>query len=161
MGCLKSIGNRLVCEKCGSEHIFTDKGHFIRADGSAPAFADILSWSSWQKDRLHEYIESLGPADLIREDSGSGLFIVHPLHGKVLAAEGKLGLYKDRLEISSGEDVIWSRDIKSVKSMAVILVNTILFTEGEDYYELRLPARASALEYLISYYYLNGKEYKR
>ena len=48
-----------------------------------------------------------------------------------------------------------------MKSMAVILVNTILFTAGDEYYELRLPPRASALQYLIAYYDLKGKEYKR
>ena len=45
--------------------------------------------------------------------------------------------------------------------MAVILINTILFTAGDDYYEVRLGKKASALHYLISYYYLNGKEYKQ
>ena len=46
--------------------------------------------------------------------------------------------------------------------MAVMLVNTILFTaEDNRYYEIQLPERASGLHYLISYFFLTGKEYER
>ena len=35
------------------------------------------------------------------------------------------------------------------------------FETPELYFEVKLPPRASALHYMISYYYINGKEYKR
>ena len=171
---LRSRGGSLVCEACGSEHIFTNQGFFARRDGSAPAFETIAEWSEWQKAHLAAHVQAMkahGDTSPVRVDEGARLFLVHPLEGKILKAEGTVSLFTDRLEItgagSSGEAAdtkdgsAFSFDLASMKSMAVILVNTILFTAGEDYYELRLPPRASALHYLIAYYDLKGKEYKR
>ena len=158
---LKSIGDRIVCENCGSEHILSDKGFFERADGTAPAFDDVYEWSEWQKTALKEYILSAPAGSLIRSDEGARLYSVHPLSGKELAAEGTLSLYKDRLEIRGADGPIVSFPVTSINNMAVILVNTILFSHGDGYYQLSLPDRASALHYLISYYYLNGKEYEK
>ena len=152
---LKSSGDSLVCESCGGTHIFTDKGYFTRPDGSEPAFRTITEWSDWQKEKLKEYIAS-GESGIIRTDEGAGIYLVHPKEGKVLKEEGRITLYRDRLEIGS-----LSFPIHDIKSMAVILINTILFTAGDDYYEIRLSRKTSALHYLISYYYLNGKEYKQ
>ena len=170
---LGSRGDRLSCEACGSEHVFTDQGFFARPDGSSPAFETIAEWSEWQKAHLKAHVQKMkasGDASPVRFDEGAKLFLVHPLEGKILKAEGQAALYTDRLTVSgavvspetpaSTGDAV-SIDLASMKSMAVILVNTILFTAGEDYYELRLPPRASALHYLIAYYDLKGKEYKR
>ena len=175
--CLRSHGDRLVCEQCGSTHIFTEYGFFTRPDGSAPAFETVFEWTEWQKTHLGAHLQkSLEEASIddvepgvIREDKGARLFLVHPLEGKILQCEGTLRLFTDRLEIEPGEvpadaPVAWdaySFELHKVSRMAVILVNTILFTAGEDYYEIRLPERANALHYLIAYYDLNGKEYKR
>ncbi|MBQ1647826.1 MAG: hypothetical protein II047_05100, partial [Bacteroidales bacterium] len=76
--------------------------------------------------------------------------------GKILKAEGRMVLYRDRLEI--GE---LSIPLESIRHMAVILINTILLTAGDEYYEIRLGSKASALHYLISYYYLSGKEFEK
>ena len=75
--------------------------------------------------------------------------------------EGRITLYKDRFEFSDGSGNTKVFPANSVKSLAVILVNTMLFTADDEYYEARLSERSSALQYLISYYYINGKEYKR
>ena len=158
---LKSNADRLICESCGRELKFTDKGYFVSEEGSKPEFEDILSWSEWQKDLLKKHIENLSEGDLIRSDEGAGLYLVHPQEGKVLLAEGRIALYKDRLVFTSGGKTVRSFPAESIKSLAVILVNTMLFTAEDGYYEVKLPKRASALHYMISYYYINGKEYKR
>ena len=172
---LRSHGDRLICDACQGEHLLTDQGFFERPDGSAPAFETIKEWSDWQKEHLKAHVQEMkaaGDPSPIRSDEGAKLFLVHPLEGKILKAEGTLSLYTDRLEVGGDEDRegapasplskdLLTVDLASMKSMAVILVNTILFTAGEDYYELRLPPRASALQYLIAYYDLKGKEYKR
>ena len=159
--CLKSRGEELVCESCGNELVFSDKGYFTGKDGSTPEYADILSWSEWQKQHLKKHIEKLGPEDLIRTDEGARLFLVHPKEGKVLQLEGRMALYKDRLVFTGADGAEKSFPAKSIKSLAVILVNTMLFTAEDGYYEVKLPLAASALHYMISYYYINGKEYKR
>ena len=160
--CLKSSGDRLVCEKCGSEHVFTNKGFFERPDGSAPAFSTVLDWSRWQKDKLREYLKDAGNKEpfLVREDEGAELYEVHPLEGKKFVAGGRLALYSDRMELQ-GQEVL-SFALTDIESMAIVLINTMLFTTGDNkYYELRLPERASALHHLISYYFLTGREYER
>ena len=159
--CLKSSGDKLVCESCGTELTFSDKGYFTRTDGKDAKYTDILSWSEWQKQHLKEHIEQLGPSDLIRADEDAKLFLVHPKEGKVLQMEGNIALYKDRLEFKDSDGAVKVFSAKSIKSLAVILVNTMLFTAEEGYFEVKLPPRASALHYMISYYYINGKEYKR
>ena len=172
--CLRSSGDRLCCEKCGSEHVFNAEGFFERPDASSPAFETIAEWSEWQKDALKARIKDMkarSASEPVCTDEEAKLFLVHPLEDKILAAEGAIALCLDRLEIGGTKDPSKSPeempeaakvfDLGSMKSMAVILVNTILFTAGEDYYELRLSPRASALHYLIAYYDLKGKEYKR
>ena len=172
---LRSRGDRLRCLSCGSEHVLNRKGFFERPDGQAPAFETILEWSEWQKAHLKSQVQKMkdtqDPAP-VRTDDGAKLYRIHPLEGKVLTAEGTVKLFTDRLEVGGGEapqgkpvselqkDLL-TIELSSMKSMAVILVNTILFTAGDEYYELRLPPRASALQYLIAYYDLKGKEYKR
>ena len=159
-GTLESTGDRLVCASCGSEHIFDREGYFSRPDGRPAAFRTTLDWGEWQNAALKEKIAAIGEHELIRKDGGAKLFLVHPLEGKICAAEGTVELYKDELRITDGDAVLKSFDIRSVSNMAVILVNTLLFSADDGYYELRLPNKASALHYLISYYYINGKEYK-
>ena len=153
--CLKSSGKELVCEKCGSVHTFTEEGYFTRPDGSEPAFRTIEEWYDWQKQTLKEQLKEPqeGP---IRTDEGASVYLVHPLEGKLLKAEGHITLYKDRLEV--GE---MSFPVCSIKHMAVILINTMLLTAEDGYYEIRLGSKSSALHYLISYYYLSGKEYEK
>ena len=154
---LKSREDRLTCEKCGSTHVFTEKGYFIRPDGSRPAFSTITEWSEWQKSALKNHIALLtgGKADdIIRTDENASIYLVHPKEGKVLKGEGRITLFRDRLQVAD-----LSFPVETIISMAVILINTILFTAGDDYYELRLGEKTSALHYLISYYYLSGKEY--
>ena len=88
---------------------------------------------------------------------------MHPLEGKQLVCEGRVSLYKDRLEFTDANDPEKNRSfaVKDIRSLAVILINTVLFTAGDDYYEIRLPGKSSALHYMISYFTLSGKEYKR
>ncbi len=159
--CLRSSGDKLVCESCGTELTFSDKGYFSSTDGEDTKYTDILSWSEWQKKHLKEYINKLGPDGLIRTDEGARLFLVHPKEGKVLLLEGNIALYKDRLVFNGADGAKKAFSAKNIKSLAVILVNTMLFTAEDGYYEVKLPQRASALHYMISYYYINGKEYKR
>ena len=92
----------------------------------------------------------------MRSDEGVSIYQVHPLEGKILRAEGKMTLFKDRLDVGD-----LSFPLKSIAHMAVILINTILLTAGDEYYEIRLGSKASALHYLISYYYLSGKEFEK
>ncbi len=169
--CLRSSGDRLSCEKCGSVHVFTPEGFFERPDGSAPGFETVMDWSEWQKGHLMAHVQEMtakGSESALCADEDARLFLVHPLEGKILQAEGRVSLYTDRLEIAGtqapageGSEAVKAFALGSLKHMAVILVNTVLFTAGEDYYELRLPPRASGLLYLIAYYDLKGKEYKR
>ena len=160
---LVSKGSKLVCSKCGSTHVFNEEGFFEREDGSEPAFESILKWSRWQKQHLSEHLAKLPDGLPVRTDEGASLFFVHPLEGKQPVLTGKITLYKDRLEFVSEEDPDNKRifPVSDIKELAVILINTMLFTAGEDYYEVRMPQKASALHYMISYFSLSGKEYKR
>ncbi|MBQ9825786.1 MAG: 1-acyl-sn-glycerol-3-phosphate acyltransferase [Firmicutes bacterium] len=160
--CLKSSGDRLVCEKCGSEHIFTEKGFFERPDGSAPAFPTVLEWYRWEKEKLRDFLKDADKKDpfLIRSDEGAEIYEVHPLEGKKLLDSGVLELFSDRLDVR-GKDTL-SFPLSDIISMAIVLTNTILFTAGDNrYFEIHLPERVSALHYLISYYFLTGREYER
>ena len=160
---LVSSGDRLVCSKCGSTHIFTEEGFFRREDGSSPAFDTILDWSRWQKEHLYEHIRDL-PEDVpVRTDEGASLYFVHPLEGKQHILSGSIALYKDRLEFTAADDPDIKRTfmVSDIRELAVILINTMLFTAGDEYYEVHLPQKASALHYMISYFDLSGKEYKR
>ncbi|MBR3301481.1 MAG: 1-acyl-sn-glycerol-3-phosphate acyltransferase [Firmicutes bacterium] len=159
---LKSSGDRLVCGKCGSEHIFTEKGFFERPDGSAPAFSTVLEWYRWEKEKLRDHLKDAASKEpfLVREDEGAQLYVVHPLEGKKLVCSGKLALYSNRMEVQ-GEKTL-SFPLTDIGSMAIVLTNKILFTtEDNTYYEMQLSERASALHHLISYYFLTGREYER
>ncbi len=161
--CLESSGDKLVCKNCSSTHVFGENGLFTRPDGNDPAFETVLDWSNWQKQHLEEYIKNLEDGGLVRSDDDAELYFVHPLEGKQLAVKGRISLYKDRLEFTDTEDPRKTKSfpINDIRSLAVILINTILFTAGDDYYEVRLPRKSSALHYMISYFTLSGKEYKR
>ena len=160
---LVSKGSKLVCSNCGSTHVFNEEGFFEREDGSEPAFESILKWSRWQKQHLFEHLSQLPDGMPVRTDEGVSLYFVHPLEGKQPVLSGRMTLYKGRLEFVNAEDPDNKRifPVSDIKELAVILINTMLFTAGEDYYEVRMPQKASALHYMISYFSLSGKEYKR
>ena len=172
--CLESQGELFRCKACGGEHVFTDQGFFARPDGSSPAFGTVAEWSVWQKERLQSEIRRRKAAhdpSPVCSHEGARLFLVHPLEGKVLRAEGTAKLFTDRFSVTDeaggpagstadGNRAEYAFPLETLSRMAVILTNTILFTAGDDYYELRFPPRVSALQYLIAYYDLKGKEYK-
>ncbi len=158
---MTSKGDRFICEACGSVHVFNERGFFERPDGGEPAFATVLDWSRWQQEKLKEHIAGFAgdTATPIFTSPLKSLSLVHPLEGTDVLSTGPLRLYTDRLEAGEGEDAV-VLPLDKISKLAITLVNTMLLTCGGDYYEIKLADGNSALQFLISYYILTGREYK-
>lgn len=153
---LQSKDDRFFCTHCGMELKFNDYGYFEGVGAKTPAFDTVLAWDKWQQKYLRAYFPTVEDKDTpLFSDDGLRLAIVKPGVGTETVAEGRLTMYKDRMEI--GGRVIMLSDIEKI---SITLVDTMLFTAAGQYYEIKGSKPYSALKYLISSRLLVGKEYK-
>ena len=160
IACLRSEGDKLVCSRCGQVHTMDAKG-YLHKNGKGEGFATILGWSRWEQNYLKEYIDSKAEGELLFKIGGRNLNEVHALEGVTNLAYGCVEMYRDRLVLApeNGEKPI-EFSLADISSMAVSLVNTLLFTANGIYYEIKGQTPGSGLLVLQAYFYLTGRKYK-
>lgn len=180
MNTMTSKGDRLYCTKegCGYE-VFVDKYGFFKkpekpvmnSQGEeVPYFESVLEWSRWQKQYMKEFYEKLcaeqessadeekapGKAlpEVILRDEHIRLYKVAEDRSVTFVEEGTLTLDKECMTL--GDHTFRIADISKI---SIRLLNTMMFTMPDGFYEFRSDEPYSALKYLMSVYMLNGKEY--
>lgn len=156
MADMKSSGNRFYCAKCGSSQTFNYYGYF--ENGSS--FKTIYDWDRFQRGYLKEYIASLPEdyAEPIFTDNEIILSQVNDDHTTVPVLTGEMKLYKNRISLSDGSTTV-EIPISDIHHMAVAMEAKLMFSTPDTYYQAISEKPYSALKYLMSWYYLRGKDY--
>ena len=168
---LRSKGNRFYCTDCGMDLEFNEYGYFRSNTEKASPFKTIIDWSKWETGYLKEYLKQFDsldgkcggrPDELIFSDEGISLYEVKADKSSELLVKGEIALYPDRLVFRKpGQpcDTEYVYGIKEIRYMSIFVADRIMFTAGDKYYETRSDKPFSALKYLISWRFLDGKEY--
>ncbi len=123
---LRGLGDRVKCG-CGFETRYTDQGFF---DPPEP-FETIRDWDIWQFDRLKQGEFVHGTEELFHDD-GLVLNGIGARHKQRALTRGRLTQYEDCLRIGDR-----SFPLRQISSMAMVKASVLLFTAGEEYYEIR------------------------
>jgi 1-acyl-sn-glycerol-3-phosphate acyltransferase len=163
---LSTIGDTLYCD-CGLSLRYTPFGFFETTTGEAPPFSTILEWDQWQTSVLKEQIvdvDSQGEERPITSDLHQALSLIHKREAAISQGEGKLSLYRNRLEfqpmvnaVNSGEPMIFL--LNSISAIAVHGQMDIVFSMIDGrYFELGSSTPRSATKYMELIRILSIKE---
>jgi len=156
-GALTSRGDLLSCV-CGFQARFNELNYFEipnSREGEAP-FKTITDWADWQRKEieiLSGKLEDMGADVPVFTDLGQKLYEVQRAAGGVLAADGKLCLYKDRLSLIPCEGGISGKPFDfpfdTIIEMSCFAMMRIIFSTNKNkVYEIHSKHPRSALKYI-------------
>ena len=129
---LTSQGNFLRCS-CGRQWEFTPFGRFRPA---AP-FETVGQWDAWQRQQLEQQLPDLQAEDLT-------LSRMEQEHGAEILATGTVQLRGEELTCCGR-----TFPLEQITSMALITTKRLLFTVGNDYYELKAKQPTCLRKFLL------------
>lgn len=133
---LRGVGDRITCS-CGFSLSYTTQGFF---DPPRP-FETIRDWDRWQFERLRA-------GDFVRDealffDEDLTLRAIDAGHRQRALASGRLTQYEDSLSIGGRSFLL-----ADISNMAMVKASVLLFSMGQDYYELRASQPCCLRKYL-------------
>ena len=164
MGTMKSRRNRFFCSSCGASQIFNKYGYFEK-DAASPSaeevpFRTVYEWDKFQRSCLKNYLTTLpeGYDEPIFTDANITLSSIGSDHTSKPLIKGEVKLYTNRISITDRDNTI-EIPISGIRYMSVAVECKLLFSTEDNYYQLTSDKPYSALKYMMSWYYLRGKEY--
>ncbi|MGE4483784.1 MAG: lysophospholipid acyltransferase family protein [Oscillospiraceae bacterium] len=139
---LSSRENEFSCT-CGFSVRYGEYGFFNKG---AP-FETVYDWDRWQGEKLREVSDAYGEGAVFT-DGGQMLYSISSDHSEELAAEGKLTMYNDRIEIGD-----FKVRLDDIAQMAIVLKQNIVFTALGKNYEIRSGHYRSGRKYLSLFNY--------
>ena len=137
LGTVRGVGNDIPCG-CGWKATYTEEGFL---DPPQP-FGTLAEWDAWQKKTLADRDFPAGEA--VFSDEGTTLRRIGSGHGEEVLSTGTLTQYPD--ELVCGERRFPLRDIDN---MAMVKANILLFSVGDEYYEIRADRELCLRKYLL------------
>lgn len=126
-GKMRSEGNYLICDECGTKLRYTPEGFFA---GENLIYDTVLDWSIWQKSVIEEKCRAADEGEPIFSDDGMQLHSVNTGTSQELLACGELTLFCDRLVLPDGTEI----PTHKLSGMAIIGPQNLYFsTEGRNY----------------------------
>ncbi len=140
VGTLKSEGDRLFCG-CGFQVRYTETGAF---EPSSP-FLNLAEWEDWQKEQLRRRGFKRPSEDgfLFADPNVSLARIDENNRALPVSAKAEIRQYEDRL--TCGGRVF---PLHAIPDMAMTQADRLLFTFGNDYYEIHCSGRTNLRKYL-------------
>lgn len=143
VGTMHSKGNKLRCG-CGMTAVYDQYGYL-----SGTKFNTITKWDTWQKDKLHEYVEA-AQGELFADDNIE-LYQVDENHTRTLLGTGRLSMSRDELTICER-----SFSLRDIEGMAIYGRANMVFSHGGEHYELHPKDKTCATKYLSAFSQLRG-----
>lgn len=141
-GRMRSEGNYFCCDECGTKLRYTEEGFFV---GENCVFDAVIDWNLWQNARIREKCAA-AENSAIFVDEEMELYIIHPAERRELAAQGRLALYRDRLELPDGSAV----GTQELSGMAVMGPQELYFSSKSKNYLVRTDRICCTLKYLTA-----------
>lgn len=140
MHSIASKGDRVFCSRCGMQARYTQEGFF---EGDLP-FETVSEWNTMQDEKIRQLCSSAGE-DAIFSDSALKLYRVETASGRMLAGEGTMTLYRDRLVLPGGKELALS----SISGMALVGADRLYIgTSDASSYEIIPDGVCSTHKYL-------------
>lgn len=139
-GTLHSRKNKLFCD-CGLHAEFSEYGCL---EGDTP-YRTATEWDAWQTEKLKE-VAAEQSGDAVFADENVRLVRVLSGHGEQLAAQGRLTMYRDRIECG-GVTLL----LCDISAMAVYGKNNVTFTHKDGHFELLAKPPFCGRKYLELY----------
>ncbi len=137
LGTIRGVGNEITCS-CGLRQTYTEEGFL---DPPQP-FETLAEWDAWQFETLRDM--DVPEDEAVFTDEGVTLRRIGSGHGEEELAGGTLTQYPDALVC--GEHRFPLADIAN---MAMVKANILLFSVGDDYYEIRADRDLCLRKYLL------------
>lgn len=145
IGTMHSKGNRLYCD-CGMKLSY-DKFGFLHGT----RFDNVYDWDMWQIEKLHEYIDSKQPDEVLFEDDKVRLLRVDEKHNRNKLAFGKLTMTGSELIIGD-----YRFKIEGIP-LGIYGRCSMVFERDGTQYELKSKTRLCSTKYQEAYSYILGK----
>ena len=139
IGTVHGVGNRVQCD-CGLDLLYTEEGFF---DPPTPV-ATVAEWEKVQEAGLRDLRKDT--VGVLFSDGGLRLTKIDSGHRETALGCGILYQHPDALEIVGRRF-----PLREIDSMAMVKANILLFSVGEDYYEIRAAAPCCLRKYLLSW----------
>ena len=137
IGTLRGLGNVIRCS-CGLRVLYTAEGFLEPAE----PFETLADWDRWQRETLGSM--ELPPDAPVFSDGGVTLRRISSAHGEEELARGELVQYPDALVCGDRRF-----PLSEIASMAMVKANILLFSVGDDYYEIRADQALCLRKYLL------------
>jgi len=139
LGAVRGVGDRVQCD-CGLNLLYTEEGFF---DPPAPV-ATLAAWEACQQTALRALIQNA--KGVLFSDGGLRLARIESGHREIALGAGILYQHPDALEIAGRHF-----PLREIDSMAMVKANILLFSVGDDYYEIRASAPCCLRKYLLTW----------
>lgn len=136
IGTLRTCDDRITCD-CGLDVHYTETGFF---EPPQP-FAQLAQWDAWQEQKLHARDFPHGEA--LFRDNGVTLTRIGEGHRNEILETGTLTQYEDAAVLGGHRFAL-----AEIRSPAMVQAHLLLFSFGDDYYELRAEKGANLRKYL-------------
>ncbi|MCR5576617.1 MAG: 1-acyl-sn-glycerol-3-phosphate acyltransferase [Oscillospiraceae bacterium] len=137
IGTLRGVANAIKCS-CGLRILYTEQGFL---EPSEP-FETLADWDAWQYESLRTMEFPAGVPVFF--DGGMTLRGIRVGHGEEELARGELTQYPDALACGDRRF-----PLTEIASMAMVKANILLFSVGDDYYEIRADHELCLRKYLL------------
>ena len=137
LGTIRGVGNEITCG-CGWKVQYTEEGFL---DPPQP-FETLAEWDARQKKTLTDM--DFPPNEAVFSDGGTSLRRIGSGHGEKVLAAGTLTQYPDALVC--GERRF---PLPDIANMAMVKANILLFSVGDEYYEIRADRGLCLRKYLL------------
>lgn len=154
IGTLRTKGDRIFCD-CGLSIRYTATGGF----SPDTPFSNFAEWDTFQKDRLrhldfHRAVQAgSDTGELLFSDDGLTLTQIGGSHREEILGRGRLRQFADRLECAG-----FSFTMEEIHHMAMVKADRLLFTCGDNYYQIRTKKSVNLRKYLELWRGKNGEE---
>lgn len=158
VGTLHSKGNNLKCD-CGYEVEMKDDG-FFHDVGKGLHYDNVLDWDLWQRDVWKDILLSADENTVIFSEEGQKVKKVDAENEEILTDDGILNLYKDRIEIITGEDkepIIM--EMSKIKQVSIANKDTILIVDDKVFLDVGSKTPRSPSKYVAAWRYLTDRPY--
>lgn len=141
---LKSNDDMFFCT-CGLTARYNDFGLF---EGLHLNFNTVLEWDEWQEEQL-KLLSVSKNIDMIFSDEDIMLFSIKTNHETTLVTQGTLRLFKDKLTLNN-----WEINLSQLSELAIHGRESLVFSIGKDYFEIKSDKFFCARKYYSIYKYL-------
>jgi DNA-directed RNA polymerase subunit RPC12/RpoP len=158
VGTMHSKGNNLRCD-CGYEVEMKSDG-FFHDTGKGLHYDNVLDWDLWQRETWKDMLLSAKDGEVILSETQQKIKKVDGENEEILAENGVLNLYKDKIEFILGEGKEpLTMEMSKLKQVSIANKDTILLCDDKIFLDVGSATPRSPSKYVAAWRYLTDRPY--